>query len=230
MIEWEEKIVIVHPPRCGGSSIEEALCPNFFADHPWEKHRSAKELFEIIAWRRQNPNSFAWYGLKRHPIERLKSMMGREYWNASVAFPMQGITGLKGPFFEMQFASLVKPAKHEGKNLRLVDFFDLDKQTTDELKIEIFDITQLDLLASKLGIHKLPHFQKTPQKIGTTTFMFDCVIYARFRDDFRSMNYPVKRSWRVMIPFTMLIIAAYNILHFVLWKIRDSISPNHRYR
>ena len=129
MIDFDKKIVLIHPPRCGGSSIEDVLHgSSYFRYAPWLKHRSEKEYQRIIRLRGELPTEYAFYGLIREPVARMQSMFSRGYWHESVVFPHGIEKHLNGVGFS-RFLALVKPASHEGGNLKLIDYFDGDMIT-----------------------------------------------------------------------------------------------------
>lgn len=225
MILWESKMVLVHPPRCGGTSIETAINPEYWNHHPWEKHRNAQELYDIIKWRGENPADFQWFGLIRHPCDRMKSMLRREYWNYTVVLPRQK-PAIDLVFFQLQFASLVQPVAHEGRNLSLVDFYPKRHGLDKEIKITYYDTRALQELAKIFGINELPHLQKSPNETNRTHFLFDCITFARFKSDFKTFKYNYSSAQLILLPLSMFIIFSFRILHRVAWWTRNTLRSD----
>ena len=188
MILEEEKVVVVHPPRCGGSSLEY----HFFGGHwsrqnLWMKHRSASEYVQLLSFSGLIPSEYHFYCLYRDPIERVRSMYRTGYWRCS--YRLFGIE--MGEFF---FYFTLRPAGHEGNNLLLLDYGDFDVEWI-----------QLHELCDRLGIADdfSSHEEKSDGSMKQLPYwVAECLLLPLFLPDILAFKRRVKIISIVLYPIT----------------------------
>lgn len=215
MIDFQRKIVLIHPPRCGGSSFEETLYQpeGYFKRYPWLKHRSYKEYLRIIRLRGERVEDYDFFGLVRHPDSRLKSMYGIGYWRNSVVYPKRIEKMFKRTSYA-RFISLVQPASHEGKNLKLIDYYDGNGE------FPIYDISQHKALQDVLKLPDILTKEVTPKgaKPKGSLFSRSAIAY-RFRDDLSCFGYEINSPHSYVLG--AIIVTAYTSLYRFLWNLRS---------
>ena len=120
----------------------------------------------------------------------------------------------------MQFASLVSPVAHEGRNLKLVDFYDYSHGLSDEISVTYYDIDELKALAERLDIEKLPHIQKTKNGIQKAHFLFRCIVFARFRSDYLKFNYNYSKAQFLFLPLSYAVILKFRVVYRITWWLK----------
>lgn len=200
MIDFERKIVLVHPPRCGGTSIEETLFDGeYFKYNSFYKHRSQQEYIQIIRARQEDTKTYQWFGLYRNPIDRLKSMLAAGYWDGTFLIPGQRKLNKDRLFTRLQFFSLVKPLLHEGKNLSISDFYD----ATGSPPITLFRLDELSALAKTIGC-QLNHWERSQTKRSISSLEIS-VIFSRFFDDFQRFHFRIPIKIYFLLPLALVI-------------------------
>lgn len=178
MIDLSKKLVLIHPPRCGGTSLETALTGrNIWKEAPEEKHLNARQTLELITSRGEKATDYAWYGLKRNPMDRIISMYHRKYWSHEYPYGL-----FFWPSFS-KFAATVRPLQHESNNLSLSDFHSA------EFSYEIIDMKDINhFLETRFNILKAEVLQSVTYKHENDNIAI-CIIEARFDRDYSVFGY-----------------------------------------
>lgn len=176
MIDYQRKIVVVHPPRCGGTSIERAMLGgDLFHSHPFEKHLNARELAYHLRARGERPADYRWYGLIRSPLERLQSMYRSGHWRPYIK--CHAVAGHRFGF--ATFCALVRPALHERDNLSLSDYLE-----TDEVQIELLSPHDIDGFIERYTGQRGERSEVSQGPAVRVTLAARLVAYQRFRRDY----------------------------------------------
>jgi len=204
VIDYKRNVVIVHPPRCGGTSMEVALLgKDLYSLSPWEKHRSASELEAIIISKKLNPKDFSWFGLKRNPYDRVLSMFNCCYWNHTARFGFEK----SGSLSIYQFVSLFGPCSHEGENFSLFDFHGL---TT----FPLYDVKELPELIQKidpnLSVNK--EEQRKYLILRKLPILARSVVFLRFWKDFFVYKYRIGSMEILCAPVAFSIILVFKCI------------------
>jgi hypothetical protein len=204
MIDYNNKLIIVHPPRCGGSSLEKALFgKDMWEIQPWEKHLSADQIRKFLRLKHLDPAEFHWFGLVRDPVQRMESMFAHGVWHQTC----QGSMGPRTHLSACEFASLVKPLVHEHRNLTLFEYHG-------RRNYELVDISQVDTLIEKLcGKTSCDRLEVTPPEFGATFGpLARAIVVLRMWRDFVYFSYPLRTSDVVLLPVAALAIIYYRLL------------------
>lgn len=205
MIDYGRKVIIVHPPRCGGSSVEQALLgADMWETQPWEKHKSAKQIKEFLELKQVQTDGFRWFGLTRHPVERVESMFAHGAWHRTVAQK----TNRANAVTPCEFAALVKPLVHESGNLALFDFHG-------RADYPLVDVSKVDDLLGQLGVELAATRlevvdQKRKVKFGTVA---RSIVLLRMWRDFVYYKYRLRLIDVLMLPLGLLLLAYYRLRH-----------------
>ena len=201
MIDQKRKIILVHPPRCGGTTIEEQLTgKDWFLDNPHSKHLSASQT-KLLCERLAIPHQeYFWIATTREPTERIQSMITKQYWYKGAK---SGILALN---ISEQIVRL-SPAPHENDNLTFRDYlqdlryFDL-----------ILNITEIDsYLTSILGSQAIFRAEVSApgKRIQFTRRQWNLTEYI-FSDDYQFLG----KNKRSLFGFWSTPIAQFDFLVF----------------
>lgn len=177
MIDFERKIVVIHPPRCAGTTLEKSLYnKDYFKISPLLKHRNIKEYKVQIRGKGFSVSDFKWYGLIRNPVERVISMYHCHYWHE--------ISGISKKSSLVRFCALLKPAIHEGTNLSLCDYYN------DNITIEILNYKDVSDLVYKIDSSlKIQLAERKNRTFTRISLLADIIIYNKFKNDFKRFNF-----------------------------------------
>ena len=222
MILEKEKIVIVHPPRCGGSSLEH----HFFGSdwqrkNLWMKHRSASEYAQALSLMGLNPNEYKFFCLYRDPVERIRSMYRTGYWRWSNKLLGRNL----GEFF---FYLTLRPANHEGANLMILDYGNSNVEWI-----------QLPQLCDRLGITQSfsSHEEKSDKSIkqlpyslveglSLPLFLGDLLTFNRHVSLVAIVISPISLSFFLAIRFAQWVEQRFRRTFRVFKQIMKSQGPN----
>lgn len=184
MIDVSSKFVLVHPPRCGGTTIEAALLgTDMWSVAPSAKHWNRWQIAQELDKMGLDSSSMQWLGLKRNPAHRLVSMWNRGYWSNSWPYSLFSVDSM------VLFCALVQPEGHEHKNLSLVDFHGKDPE------YQVVDISQIDCYMSReWGIVNLERQQVTNSKFSMSIWAAAVAEY-RFSNDYKWFGYQKTRPF-----------------------------------
>jgi len=188
MIDYEKRIVIVHPPRCGGTTAESAIGgDDLFKSHPFEKHLNAREIAYHLVACGHDPAAFRWIGLIRHPVDRAGSMFRSGHWSHLTLLPRQSKSSLSS----IQFIALLRPACHERKNLSLSDYYNRGQ-------VEFLPVEKLsDFLLREYNHPPERRLEISERKPFSPSPLFIAVVEWRFRRDFANFGYSRSRPFGV---------------------------------
>ena len=188
MIDLARKIAVVHPPRCGGTSIEVSLTGyDWFDKDPSLKHlnynQTKRHLFQLGL----NPEDFTWIGLTRHPVDRLESMVSSKGWSRGRKNGLLSLnTGEK--------LATIQPAQHENNNLTLRDYLvDLDAYQ------QVLDLCDIDgFIQSHTALVSPPkRIEVTPDKVRFSIREINQCEF-QFSTDFYLLNLNKSRHYGVL--------------------------------
>lgn len=219
MIDYEKKIVVVHPPRCGGTTAEHVLTgQNLFRTHPFEKHLNAQETAYHLRAVGYDPDTFRWIGLVRHPLERACSMYRTGYWAKYARLPMQASRAVS----PTQFIALLRPAYHERDNLLLCDYH--NRKGMVFLPIESLG----DFLLQE---YNHPRERRAAVYTGppfSPSALFVAIVEWRFRKDYRRFSFsrskPYGPATLVVGALTTFLYHAYAAFARWVWRMRKAFS------
>jgi len=201
MIDYDRKIILIHPPRCGGTTVEKTLYgKDYFLIDKDLKHKSISEYITKIKNNKYNIEDFVWYGLIRNPFDRLLSMYNTRYWHNTI------INNKHMNF--LKFCSLVMPATHESKNLKLVDYYDVDIPVNiysqDNVNKLIYDIDKnVEIKSAEVKSYKKPIFMIRYIAMG--------IILIRFKEDFNRFKFKYNKFILLILPVSFIIYNIYKI-------------------
>lgn len=204
MIIENEKIIIIHPPRCGGTTIEKAIYgEDYFNIEPNKKHLSIKEtLLEVKKIHDKDINDFQCYGLIRHPYHRLKSMFNAGYWNKNK------YSLIRKSY--IHFVVNVKPAVHEGKSLKLIDYYNAKN-----VSLELYDVNHIQRLLNKLNVGTAKRMEKKLYEDKNKKYnpLHEAMTYVVFKDDYKIFNYHLlSKSSLMFIPLCYVLYPLHKML------------------
>ena len=185
MLDLNRKIAVVHPPRCGGTSIEVSLTGyDWFDKDRLLKHLNYDQTKHHLCQLGLNPEEFTWIGLKRHPVKRLESMVSSNYWSRGRKSGLLSLnTGEK--------LATIQPAPHENKNLTIRDYLidlNLYQQVLDVADIDGF----LQSTANSSSFSK--RSEVTPNKVSFNIREINQCEF-QFSTDFHFLNLEKSRHF-----------------------------------
>jgi hypothetical protein len=204
----EKKIVIIHPPRCGGTTLDHAvLGMDSYNVDPFHKHLSLFELVYFFKATGRKPNSYRWYALIRNPVSRCVSMYQTGYWTACAQYYRQSMRDVS----LAQFAAIFTPALHERGKVSLCDY--LDARSCD-VAITHVDIESLDKFASEvLDLPSIKNHEVGVEPAPLISKLAQAVVAWRFRHDFVSFGYKMPRPYGPLsLPIGFLSVGVFKLL------------------
>lgn len=213
MIDYEKKIVVIHPPRCGGTTAEHVITgQNLFRTHPFEKHLNAFETAYHLRALGYDPDAFRWIGLVRHPLERACSMYRAGYWTEYTRFPMQSRRAVSA----VQFVALLRPAYHERDNFLLCDYH--NREAMEFLSIESLG----DFLLQEYDHPRGRRAEVNQGPPFSPSALFVAVVEWRFRKDYRRFSFsrssPYGRATLWVGALTTFLYRAYESFARRFWR------------
>jgi len=171
-----DNLIFIHPPRCGGTSIEES----FKWRNEFQKHLSAKtvrRLFGEDRWLQ----SFK-FSIVRNPFDRVISMYHAGYYKSIKR-------GVKFESLESFLTSI--PKVHSEEGIQCSDF--INEEVDYIIRFEDRD-RGLDELYEKynIKIDKTIHIRQTGRQKDYTTYHTPSTIELvklHFKDDINNFNY-----------------------------------------